>query len=198
MKEIRFVCDLDGVVFDFNSHFINLAREVYPHCKVPDASNHYPDEWNYMLKHLPKAKESMLWELIIKSQKFWATCPTYAHSAELLTIAQANADKLYFLTSRSGKRVQEQTVKALNSVPTGPKIHGGVIAVPRAEMKLPIINALNATHFLDDKPETIQESAIYCVNTKIGLWDQPWNRSQFYPPAVTRLHNLKELDEWLS
>lgn len=203
MKEIRLVCDLDGVVFDFNTHFINLARQMYPECTVPDTSPHFPDEWNYMLKHLPKRDEAQLWKHIIQSPDFWATCPTYDHAEELLVTAHA-ADKLHFLTSRSGRRVQHQTAKALAKAAPGLPITGGVIAVPQTEMKIPIINALRATHFVDDKPETIDKAFAECVHTKIAVWDQPWNRefysklSPVYQQQITRLTNVRELDEWLS
>lgn len=204
MKEIRLVCDLDGVLFDFNSHFVNLARMLYPHCSVPDVSQHYPDEWNYMLKHLHKKEDAELWRRIINSKDFWETCPAYDYADELLVTAQTSADKLYFLTSRSGKRVQAQTVKALNNIAEGLNVTGAVIAVPKAEMKIDIINALNATHFIDDKPETIGQAWTDCVNTKIAIWDQPWNRmyrGKAYKGeeyTIPRISTVKEFDQWLA
>ena len=187
------------MVFDFNTHFIDLSRKMCRANACPDADDTFPDEWNYMLKYVSKSENRRMWDHIIKeSPDFWATCPTYDHSDELLVTAQCDADKLYFLTSRCGPKVQKQTVEALKLAAPGLTLSGGVIPVTSPEHKIPIINALHITHFVDDKPETIFDAWGRCVNTKIAIWDQPWNRTFVHPPTVARLHNVKEFDQWLS
>ena len=200
MSEIRLALDLDGVVFDFNTHFIDLSRKMCRANECPDADDTFPDEWNYMLKYVSKSENRRMWDHIIKeSPDFWATCPTYDHSDELLVTAQCDADKLYFLTSRCGPKVQKQTVEALKLAAPGLTLSGGVIPVTSPEHKIPIINALHITHFVDDKPETIREAWEKCPNTEIAIWDQPWNRQWgAFAPGLKRLHNVKEFDQWLS
>lgn len=197
-KPIRLALDLDGVIFDFNTSFIALARERFPVAMAgtPDAGPQYPHTWHYLHDYLSHPQVRDLWSTIIASHSFWATIPGYAWSEALLRCVLRRADALYFITSRSGWRVQDQTREALN-VLTEEYLTGAVIPVANPDKKIPIINALECTHFIDDKPETIQLAAERCLNAKIAIWDQPWNRSRAWGPAVTRLTSVEEFRSWL-
>lgn len=186
------------MIFDFNTHFIDLARFVYPNVGVPDSGPNYPDNWHYMDSHLTKQEISTLWRMIFNSGSFWSTCPTYDHSEELLITAQAASDELYFLTARQGDHIQQQTFRALQNVATGFRVHGGVIPVEDSAQKPNIVKVLGATHFIDDKIETVESVVRECWMTAVAVWDQPWNRQHVFPAAVTRLKTVKEFDEWLS
>lgn len=192
---IRLGLDLDGVIFDFNSHFVNLARGQYPGLSCPDVSNEWPTKWDYLDEYLESWQLRALWRHICHySPDFWYTCPRYSHSQALIEIAHQRADQLYFITSRQGPDVQWQTVNALKDVAPHDEHYGGVIPTPNAEAKIPIINALKLTHYVDDKKETCQAVLQQCPATHVAVWDQPWNRDWNLP---NRLKNERDFHTWL-
>lgn len=194
-KQIRLGLDLDGVLFDFNRQFIHLARQEFG-VDIPDAGLLFPTRWDYMDDYLDSKQVSHLWDIICRKDGFfWANLPCYQWSEPLLALA-FNTQKLYYITSRSGPRVQQQTEEALRQLAKqfGRSLTGAVIAVDKPLHKLPLVNALNLTHFIDDKPETVREAQAHCINTNTAIWHQPWNDQAMLEPRVM---NPNEFGQWL-
>ena len=195
-KEIRLGLDCDGVLADFNTAFVSLARTRYPLLKCPDPSAEWPTKWDYLDDYLSKQQLRALWNEIVKENEyFWEDLPEYEWTNLLLLRAQELSDKLYYITSRSGPRVQLQTELWLSEFNMSP-LTGGVIPVAKPEDKLPLVNALRLTHFVDDKPETVEGAFNTCLNTNIAIWDQPWNR-HCQIIGVTRLKSVEDFETWL-
>lgn len=194
-NQIRLGLDLDGVVFDFNTHFVNLARTTYPDLMCPTPNNEWPTEWDYLDRYLARWQVNKLWKHIChQSDDFWYTCPRYTWSEDIINYAHSVADQLYFITSRQGRDVQFQTVSALKDVAPHDEHYGGVIPTPNADAKIPIIKALSLTHYVDDKKETVRNVLEQCPTTNVAVWDQPWNRDW---PLPNRLKNVEDLKQWL-
>lgn len=193
---IRLGLDLDGVIFDFNTHFVNLARKRHTQLACPDVSSEWPTKWDYLDDYLEQWELQSMWRYIWhESQQFWQTCPTYTHSADVITTAHSMADQLYFITFRQGPDVQWQTVQALRQLAPHDDHYGGVIPTPNAEAKIPIINALKLTHYVDDKKETVFAVHQQCPTVNVAVWDQPWNRDATWLP--NRLTSVDDLTRWL-
>lgn len=196
-KEIRLGLDMDGVVFDFTTRCSQWVRRLFG-VTLPAVGDTYPTEWDWLDTHITKEQDRELWRTIGQSDNFWQNLPIYNHSSRVLDVALSKAKKLYYITSRSGNRVQYQTERALIGLVGPGNFTGGVIPAARAEDKIPLINALKLTHFVDDKAETVDLANSTCFSTKVAVWDQPWNRHVIFAPTVTRLTNAEEFDQWLT
>lgn len=156
----------------------------------------WPTKWDYLDDYLDSRQIRELWEIIcFKDGFFWANLPWYSWSQDLLREA-FKADKLYYITSRTGPRVQQQTEQALTVLAKqfGRTLTGAVLPVQKPEAKIPLINALECTHFLDDKPETVQLAQAQCLKTSTALWLQPWNARTSLQPCVM---NVDDFKDWL-
>lgn len=200
MNKISLGLDLDGVLFDFNTAFVNLARQYYPDLKCKEPSALWPTSWDYMNDHLSEAEIDVLWRFVChESVDFWAKLPRYPWSQELLQHALADQSfHIYYITSRPGRNVQLQSEEALENLAwaTGERFRGGVIPVSAHSRKPPLIKALDLTHFVDDKAETVEAAFHTCLNTEIAVWDQPWNQ-HMQTPGITRLKTPEDFVQWL-
>lgn len=199
-KQIRLGLDLDGVITDFNTQFVKLSHSMFPKLQTtcPWPSSEWPRSWDYMDEHLEPHEVRQLWDHVIrKSPNFWRTSPVYPWATQLLQIADNKAGLLYFITARAGIGVQAQTA-ALLAHTYGPCSRGAIICTPNAESKIPIINALNLTHYVDDKKETVRDAHEQCLNTNIGMWCQPWNDDWRKDNLhVAHLTNVEDFESWL-
>lgn len=190
----RLGLDLDGVLFDFNTHFCNLAKSKFS-VSHPPIDHTYPDRWDYQWDFITKAQNRELWNHIIQvSPDWWYRCPTYPWSRDLLEAAYEHGDEIYFITARSAKDCQWQTSMALRDISPDCDHHGAVITVPSADQKFPIINSLGIDYYVDDKMETVRDAHVKCPNTQIAVWDRPWNRKLDHP---TRLKSVEDYKKWL-
>lgn len=187
----------DGVIFDFNTHFVSLARNRHHELVCPNVGPEWPTKWDYLDDYLEQWQLKSMWRYIChQSPTFWRYCPQYPWSTELINVAHSNADMLYFITSRQGPMVQYQTVMALKDVAPHDDHYGGVIPTPNAEAKIPIIKALNLSHYVDDKIETVQAVHQQCPTVSVAVWDQPWNREATWLP--NRLKTVADFTNWIS
>lgn len=196
-KKIKIGVDLDGVIFDFNTQFVALAKEMFPHINPPQPSFEWPTHWDYMDDFLNKNETRQLWARIVNDPHFWADLPTYPYTLEMGELIEDIVDQtdgdIYFITSRVGPKVSNQAKWALQQIGwTMPS----VMAVDNAELKLPIAKALKLTHFIDDKPETV--NMMKNARIDVAVWDQPWNRDHGVFPTIPRLKNLEDMRDWLS
>jgi len=186
--------DLDGVLFDFNQAFVQLARQHHPDLVCPTPNNQWPRAWDYLDEYLGKPEVSKLWRMVIHSRDFWRDIPSYWWAAELLEAAYGRADNIYFITSRSGNHVQRQTWMALMDITQDVSHSGAVIPVPNPEAKIPLLHALRIDYFVDDKKETVARALAECPKTQVAVWDQPWNRNVQFP---VRLTNVEDFTMWV-
>lgn len=184
----------DGVVFDFNSHFVQLARQIHPSLVCPNVSNQWPRAWDYLDEYLGRPEVSKLWRKVLKSPSFWRDCPSYWWAGDLLEAAYSRADNVYFITSRLGLHVQRQTWMALQDVTQDCSHSGAVIPVNSPDLKLPLLRDLKIDYFVDDKKETVAHALAECPNTQVACWDQPWNREVKFP---VRLTSVEDFQLWL-
>lgn len=183
--------DLDGVLFDFNTHFVEFARKHYPQLSCPNVSNQWPRAWDYLDEYLGRPEVSKLWRKVLKSPSFWRDCPSYWWSPDLLEATYERGDHIYFITSRQGHHPQRQTWMALLDVTQDVSHSGAVIPVMKPEDKIPLLNALRIDYFVDDKKETVAHALAECPNTQVACWDQPWNRDVKFPVRLTSVEDFK-------
>lgn len=179
---MKIVCDIDGVLADFNTPYIDLIRELTGKT-LPRPSATYPDTWNYHYddklgpNKLTPSEAGRVWDHI-KNSNFWVHLPPMdqtLRTLEKLRVMRLQGHEIYFLTSRPGadaKLFTEIWLKGYGMAnPT-------VLIAPSDYSKGQICKALQADIFIDDKPNNCAEVALATVKvgTRIFLVDAPYNR----------------------
>lgn len=199
--------DLDGVLFDFNTAFCKLLNEEFG-AKLPMPSAEWPEQWDYPTigGYITKDQDRQMWKAICSGQikNFWTNLPYYSHSTDLIAAGNDKAREVYYITSRCGPDRLAESTQAVEELLEEARLNSfvfndgpvSVIPVDNHLNKLPIINALNLTHYIDDRPDTMLEADYKCPRTKLALWDQPWNR-HINLSGVARLRSVEQFKEWL-
>lgn len=190
MVRTKFAIDLDGVLFDFNTGWAELAQEMFG-ATVPAV----PTSWNHAHTVLTKEQRNKMWQTIIHGH-FWRDLPTYPRTGEFLKnlnqfVQEDEERQVYFVTSRSGVFVRTDSRAALNAAGFP---NAMVIPVSNASKKLPILKALEIQLFVDDKPETVNETHRSLRKMLTVGFNQPWNIGQF-SRGMKQIDTLSELWE---
>lgn len=164
--------DLDGVLADFNTAFIELIRQQTG-IVLPRPSATYPDVWNYHVAGgVTPEQEIALWNTIGHSQ-FWGTLHAYPETLEVLdklTKLRFEGHDIYFVTSRPGEKAKFLTERWLS-------LHGmNNPTVLVTSDKGPVVQGLGLEAFIDDKPENLTEIDKASPSTRLYLYDAPYNR----------------------
>ena len=207
-------CDLDGVIFDFNTPYINWLNHKFK-SQIPQPSADYPDTWYYVTDggHVTKEQEGQFWKWAAGegNYQFWRFLPAYPGAKEFLAGAFDRYSDIYFVTARPGKDAKKASEHALETLGVNrPQV---VIA----SEKVPTLIGIGATDFIDDRDVNFEDVLLWGMgqgdvhmndpkiarNLKgsmngmdlgINLWmlDRPWNR-HYSHPRVTRITDPKEI-----
>ena len=186
--------DVDGVLADFNTRFINrviavTGRDLFPPHPFVISCWDYPEAFGYSKKEV-----SAVWEHIKKDPLFWR----YLHRCSDVPFERIEAlnetwdHDIYFVTSRVGINCKGQTEEWLRPYIFNPTVlissHKGLCA-----------QALRLDAYIDDKIEN-------CVDTAPSCWtfilDRPWNQpgapgwqklSPAMQQAITRVVTVGEM-----
>ena len=191
MKSRRIGVDVDGVLADFNTAFVALILQVTG--KVVPLP---PLTWHYHLEHITKEEHNAVWEVINDpGAEFLLNMdplgdPLYLRSV-LADLHYAWGADLYFITSRPGREAKRHTEMWLQDHldvkhPTVLIDKGG---------KGPIARGLNLTHFIDDRPENIEDVAHWSPSTRVFLFDAPYNADTINGVAYKRVTSFTEFGE---
>ena len=208
MTAIRLGLDLDGCLFDFNTAFVRLAQTRTDKL-IPQPSDTWPTTWDYLVDdgHLDRRDYQQLWKEICRGDHpgFWSLLPRYPCSKSLIEIVGNQCQEVYFITSRCGPTRRQDSTRAVTRLIQDTVEDRDFIARPTVipvdshHEKIPIINALRLTHYVDDRDDTLTELASYQGKVNIGLWSMPWNQSGqcVKYPSVTRLTSPEAFEQWL-
>lgn len=161
--------DVDGVLADFNSTFIDLVvtttgKDLFPKRPFSIPTWDYPDLYGY-------SKEEMrgVWGRIAKSEDFWMNLRPYDDTQEFLTAIYALRADVYFPTSRPGKRAKWQTENWLDW-----------LGFPRPTVMISgdkgaICNALHVDYYIDDRNENCADVVVCSPHTTCVQLVRSWN-----------------------
>lgn len=185
---MRIGCDIDGVLADFNTAFIDLIKRQTG-IQFPRPSSTYPDTWNYHRPLVAKFQEDALWEHI-KTTGFWGQLHALPGAVEALTMLDKvrRDHDIYFITSRPGNRAKWLSEQWLSW-------HGFFQAtVLIADEKGPVAKGLMLDIFVDDKPENIVDVAEARKKTRCYLINRPYNQMlQSLNQQITRVDTLNQV-----
>jgi 5'(3')-deoxyribonucleotidase len=176
--------DIDGVLADFNSSFIDLIVKVTGEDKFPPRpfdipTWHYPQHFGYS-EDVMEFHNGPVWSAVRENPWFWFNLKPYPGTAEallyLLTreylLPRAHGDELYFVTARVGVHVKQQSERWLKKfMPTFTNWHPTVLI---ASNKAMVASALGFDVYIDDRWENCENVRVL-TGARTFLMDRPWN-----------------------
>lgn len=175
--------DVDGVLADFNTTFIDRVIAITGHDLFPPRPFNIPT-WDYPEYYgYADGEVSATWDSIKTDQTFWASLAPYAETRFVLKelfARQGAGDVVYFITNRMGTRPKPQTEAWL-------KFYGFPGAtVMTSALKGTAALALGLDVYLDDRWENAKDVAgsyervdntVTWVPSKTTsyLFSRPWN-----------------------
>src|ERR1044071_6225241 len=112
----RIGVDVDGVLADFNTSYIDLmikstGKNLFPLKPFDIPTWNYPEHYGYT-----KEEVSNAWKIIKENPHFWVGLGRYAYTKDVLdqlTKADNTKHEVYFITTRVGVQPKIQTTKWL-------------------------------------------------------------------------------------
>lgn len=177
--------DIDGVVADIMTTFIDLARERYQveHLK-------YEDIVEFDLVRCLQLEEVVVWEileLLLNRPEELEIAPLPGAVPVLTRLAQRHP--LLFVTARD----KAGPIKSwlTRTLPEVPPTDIRIIATGDPDTKIEYLQAHGITHFVEDRLETCFQLARHGVQPL--LFDQPWNRRPHSFPVIYSWQDLAAL-----
>lgn len=185
--------DIDGVLADFNSAYIDLCikiagRDLFPARPFEIPCWSYPEFYGYTKEEVGK-----VWKHINEAEYFWQKLPAYPGTEGVMRqLYQArHSHAYYFITTRPGQSAKYQTEEWLEdrmyADSWGFDYFTPTVLI--SAKKGPIALGLDLDAFIDDKVENCVDVATYCgLGCKVYMLNQPWNRD------FTDLRSIKRVD----
>lgn len=184
----RLGIDLDGVVSDFNAAyreaFVALTGEDKFNGEVEPPCWEYATHYGYTIE-----QDRAVWHYITHDGDFWRRLAPYPGADDFLWWLDTVADEVYFITTRPGLRVKEQSEEWLMA-------HGcdrPTVLIARGEKGM-LATGLQLTHFLDDRPENCLSVAEQSGDTRVYLLEQRYNAWATSDPRYARITRVPNLD----
>jgi hypothetical protein len=195
---LKTVClDIDGVLMNFTASYAAALAKVHGSDLLPNGwqvDPEFPPKWSWESHYgYTPAEEREVWqEHILKSNNFWLKLKPLPHARETLSVlnglSKAGEIDLFFISHRMGLKAKYQTTMSL--------YENGIDfpCILFAEDKVPLLRALKANFFIDDKPETLMNVEAASHNEKwpdfnLYIQDAGYNRSV---KVGQRVANVKE------
>lgn len=192
--------DIDGVLADFIYGFTTICRRLDP--DFPLMTNgrardgvkeqHWYSPWE--IPGWPYGTEVVdtAWDIVKHSPHFWEELPALVTPEVFERIGRLGEQRqVYFVTSRVGKRVWQQTKSWLleRIIYTDPML---IVAHRKGQIAL----GLDAEWCLEDKAGTAVYVGYESPNTHSVLIDRPYNK---FEPIVlgSKVLRIKTVDEYL-
>lgn len=172
---MRIGIDIDGVLADFNSSFIQTVIAVTGEDKFPPRpfdipTWHYPQYFGYS-EEVMDYKKGPVWAAIFENPSFWSSLIAYPKvPLFLLILASDTVHDFYFITNRDGIQVKNQTERWLNAkgFPRPTVLISGAKGLCAQALKLDV--------YVDDRWENCLDVKEKSPSTRVFILDRPWNR----------------------
>lgn len=150
--------DIDGVLANFTDTYAALLTKLTG-ITFPKFSKEWPDVWYWDRKAgVEKTAEKEAWSQITSNEKFWENLKPLPDTKEVLMelnhLVKQKQIQLYFLTNRPGDTAKLQTERWLYEL----GVDYPTVLMTSAD-KAPVIYGLGLDFFIDDKLETINDTA---------------------------------------
>jgi 5'(3')-deoxyribonucleotidase len=174
---MRIGFDVDGVLADFNTAFMDYYAQVVGEDKFPKRPFDIPT-WDYPAFYgYTKEQDKAVWGKIVQDKTFWWKLPLYPWTEQVLQkldeLEHDGAD-VYYITSRPGISAKWQTEAWLRD-------HGCELydrpTVLVSSLKGHCAKALHLDLYFDDKNENCEDVLNMAHDTRCITVAQPWNKA---------------------
>lgn len=176
--------DVDGVLASFNNSYIKLIRDLSGRDLFDgrEESPSFPTDWNYdEVAGYNDEEIDKAWDHVKASPIFWKALFPYEGVREFVTELERLGLDVYFITSRPGPTAKKQTEDWLEAVGVD---HPTVLI---SSEKAACCDALEITHYIDDKVENCKDVYLHSWRTSCYMLARPWNTQT---KAIPRLDDL--------
>lgn len=171
MKTFNIGIDIDGVLADFNSAFIQrcidiTGQDLFPPRPFDIPTWNYPEYYGYLPMEV-----SQVWKSIKNDPTFWQKLPAYPDCREALgnlAVLDLAGHNIYFVTARPGIYAKQQTETWLWE-----QGFDRATVIISAEKGL-CARALGLHWYLDDRWENVCD-VMATPGTRTVLVTRPWN-----------------------
>lgn len=190
---MRIGIDIDGVLSDFNSRYIDLiiktsGRDLFPPAPFDIPTWYYPELYKYSTDEIEK-----VWATIKNSKSFWLDLPMYPDTETSMFYLRkqwVKGNDIYFITSRPGATSKSQTEQWLKNIDE----YGGM-GIPNPTVLISsakglCAKALDLDYYIDDRWENCCDVIRESPRTMTYLLDRSWNRNRELS-SITRVKQLK-------
>ena len=192
---MRVGIDMDGVLADFNTTFIDLivqttGKNLFPPGPFDIPTWHYPEHYGYSRDEVKE-----VWEVVKNSERFWFMLQPYDDAVDFIKQLDPEKHDIYFITNRVGLNVKYQTESWLEFFQFA--MESNRIAMPTvliSEHKGYAAAALNLDVYIDDKVENCEDVKTWTKDCKVFMRARPWNHEII---GVARIGSLKEFQSYI-
>jgi 5'(3')-deoxyribonucleotidase len=187
MSLLRVGVDLDGVLGDFNTAFIQrvidvTGKDLFPPRPFDITTWDYPQHYGYT-----DAECKQVWADIAQDPSFWREEPKYPWTDDTMKrlgdLWQDGEADLYFVTSRPGDTAKNQTEMWLDAFDVIPP------TVLISSEKGLCCKALKLDVYIDDKTENCEDVVRQSPDTLCFMLAQPWNHAV---PGCARIEKIEQ------
>lgn len=166
-------CDLDDVLADFMSRFIDMAHQRFG---IPKDKILRPIDWAWSNMGWSKEQEAALWQDLHDTENFWVGLDAIPGVDRGLVYDLSDATTLYFPTARAqaiGLPVREQSARWIQEQFQVP--YPTVIV---SNEKGPLAAALKYDYFADDRAKNCYEVKAARPECNVFMVDSSHNRDE--------------------
>lgn len=179
-------CDLDDVLADFMTKFIEMANIKYG---IPVDTSLRPIDWAWSNMGWTKAQESALWQQLHDTPDFWTTLDVLPKVDRGLVRTLSDKTKMYFPTARAQAIGDDVSIQSARWLLNEFGIPFPTVVV--SNEKGPLAAALKYDYFIDDRPKNCLEVKAALPSCQVYISDASHNQD-FENADIPRVSGFNE------
>jgi uncharacterized HAD superfamily protein len=184
----RIVCDIDGVLAEFNRPFRDLL--ISCGATMKEAGPDFPELWEWPLKHgATSAQLTAAWDYVERNPDWWASLPRHADvtdwtASALQTLTEDH--EVTFVTSRPGLCRDVTADWLMEQFDIIPHV---VVCFGQKE---DVVLGMRPDVIIEDRFATIYMLSRHAIRPRLILVNRPYNHEPTPQPLIERVGSTLE------